>query len=215
MCADPSTEGMSFRRPEAGRSTSVSAAAAVVGESLGRALTRRPRVPRTTKKCTEPVTLSSGFPTDLRRSDCHSESHQPPALRTRCMRDSRGAHRGRQAPSRATCRKLRYFLFASGRTAVEPACSRDRQKRKRAGSEDPATEFAEPGALSSTIPTSVPLPRTARRESFDLPAPRARRRRKSTTEDVSVQDPSRTKFLANCEPSRRRAARAACASPSH
>ena len=40
----------------------------------------------TTKKCTEPVTPSSSFPTDRRRSGCHSENLQPRALRTRCMR---------------------------------------------------------------------------------------------------------------------------------
>ena len=35
------------------------------------------------------MATSSGFPTDRRRSDCHSESHQPRALRTRCIGDSR------------------------------------------------------------------------------------------------------------------------------
>ena len=35
--------------------------------------------------------------------------------------------------------------------------------------------FAEPGALSSTSPTDLPLPRTALRESFVLVASRARR----------------------------------------
>ena len=95
---------------------------------------------RTTKKCTEPVTLSSGFPTDLRRSDCHSESHQPPALRTRCMRDTKGARGGRQDPGCATSRKLRSFLFAQGRTAGAPTCSRPLERRKGAGPEGPATE---------------------------------------------------------------------------
>ena len=42
-----------------------------------------------TKKCTEPVTSSSGSSTDRRRSDCLSESHRPRTLRTRCSRDSR------------------------------------------------------------------------------------------------------------------------------
>ena len=37
------------------------------------------------RKCTEPVTPSSDFPTDHRRSDNHSESHQPQTLRSRCI----------------------------------------------------------------------------------------------------------------------------------
>ncbi len=67
---------------------------------------RRPRpealplesVVRTTKKCTEPVSPSSSFPTDRRRSDCHSENLQPRALRTRCMTDSMAPYEPRQDP---------------------------------------------------------------------------------------------------------------------
>ena len=44
---------------------------------------------RRTREMHEPVATSSGFPTDLRRSDCNSESHQPQTLRTRCIGDSR------------------------------------------------------------------------------------------------------------------------------
>jgi hypothetical protein len=58
----------------------------------------RPRQPARTEKCTEPVTPSSGFPTDLRRSGCRSESHQPRTLRTRCKQHPRGCTTGRQAP---------------------------------------------------------------------------------------------------------------------
>ncbi len=50
-----------------------------------RASSRRIPARLATKKCTEPVTSSSGNPTDFRRSDCHSESHQPLTLRTRCI----------------------------------------------------------------------------------------------------------------------------------
>ncbi len=50
------------------------------------------------RKCTEPVTPSSGFPTDLRRSGCRSESHQPRTLRTRCKQHPRGRTTDRQAP---------------------------------------------------------------------------------------------------------------------
>jgi hypothetical protein len=44
---------------------------------------------RLNEKCTEPVAPSSGFPTDLRRSACLSESLQPRKLRARCGRDLR------------------------------------------------------------------------------------------------------------------------------
>jgi hypothetical protein len=51
------------------------------------------------KKCTEPVAPSSDLPTDHRRSDNHSESHQPQTLRTRCIADSREGVVGGQAPA--------------------------------------------------------------------------------------------------------------------
>jgi hypothetical protein len=63
------------------------------------------------KKCTEPVSPSSGNPTDLRRSDCHSESHQPRALRTRCKQHTMGIVQSRQGPLGRACRNLRSFLF--------------------------------------------------------------------------------------------------------
>ena len=40
--------------------------------------------------------LRPAFPTDLRRSGCRSGSHQPPALRSRCTRESRGSRSLRQ-----------------------------------------------------------------------------------------------------------------------
>jgi hypothetical protein len=55
--------------------------------------------PHQKEKCTEPVSPSSGNPTDLRRSDCHSESHQPRALRTRCSRDTTARADPGQAPA--------------------------------------------------------------------------------------------------------------------
>ena len=54
--------------------------------------------PTPKRKCTEPVAPSSGFPTDLRRSGCRLESHQPWTLRTRCSGDSTKLSPGRQAP---------------------------------------------------------------------------------------------------------------------
>lgn len=56
------------------------------------------------------------------------------------------------------------FLTACTRLRL-PACALQRSDHG----------FAEPGALSSTFPADLPLPRTASRESFVLLAPRARR----------------------------------------
>jgi hypothetical protein len=119
---------------------------------------------RRTKKCTEPVSPLSGFPTDRRRSDCLSGSHQPRALRTRCKPHTRGAGQPRQGRLERTLRKLRSFLFAQAETAIHRVCSESFERRKRAGPEGPtARKFAEPGTLSSTFPTNLPLPRSAPR----------------------------------------------------
>ena len=50
------------------------------------------------KKYTEPVASSSDLPTDHRRSDNHSESHQPQTLRSRCIGDSMDRMVTGQAP---------------------------------------------------------------------------------------------------------------------
>ncbi len=85
---------------------------------------------RSTTKCTEPVAPSSGFPTDRRRSDCRSGSHQPRTLRTRCIADSRGRPRARQGVQIATSRKLRSFLFATAKLRLED-CALDRRGTKK------------------------------------------------------------------------------------
>src|SRR5687768_15764127 len=115
------------------------------------------------RKCTEPVAPSSGFPTDRRRSDCRSESHQPRTLRTRCIAHSRERLRGRQGVQDVTSRKLRSFLFTM--VMLRPArCALPAQeKKKRPGAKARPQEFAEPGTLSSTFPTNLPLPRSAPR----------------------------------------------------
>src|SRR6188474_1650656 len=115
-------------------------------------------------KCTEPVAPSSGFPTDRRRSGCRSENHQPRVLRARCMADTRGTRAVRQGGRSRAARKLRFFLFAQGRTAYRGGCSICEREEKRAerGGSTPK-EFAEPGTLSSTFPTNLPLPRSAPR----------------------------------------------------
>jgi hypothetical protein len=140
------------------------------------------------------VTPSSGFPTDLRRSGCHSESHQPRTLRTRCRHDSRGWPEGSQGRSKRTVRKLRLFRYAPIRTAKTPTCSRSLEEKKGAGLSEPGRgsrrldggslrsvgagfagavveQFAEPGTLSSTVPTDLPLPRTAAREASSYRRP--------------------------------------------
>ena len=122
----------------------------------------RPR-PGPQKESTEPVTPPSRSPTDRRRSDCRSENLQPRALRTRCKPQSRDPHRGRQDLRERPGRKLRLFLFARAvlRSSML-ALDQDRYKERP----DPRVRpqrFAEPGTLSSTFPTNVPLSRTAPR----------------------------------------------------
>ena len=68
------------------------------------------------KKCTGPVAPSSDLPTDRRRSDNHSESHQPRTLRTRCMATLRSHGRSVKEPGERTSRKLRPSV-SRGRTA--------------------------------------------------------------------------------------------------
>jgi hypothetical protein len=117
-----------------------------------------------TQKDTESGAPSSDLPTDRRRSGCLSEGHQPQALRPRCTRDSRPSRRPRQATAIRKIRTLRIFLitWTCLHRALCALVVRDQG-------------FAEPGALSSTSPADLPLPRTASRESFVLLASRARR----------------------------------------
>jgi hypothetical protein len=107
---------------------------------------------RTTTKCTEPVASSSGFPTDRRRSDNHSESHQPWTLRTRCIADSRGRLSSRQGIEFTTCRKLRFFLFTTA-TLRPPLCALgSKGKEKRAGHEGPAARVRRAGNAFVHLP---------------------------------------------------------------
>ena len=64
-----------------------------------------------TQKCTEVGAPSSDLPTDHRRSDCLSESHQPRALLPRCTRDTRASRGRRQAETKRKYRSLRIFLY--------------------------------------------------------------------------------------------------------
>jgi len=119
---------------------------------------------RSTQKHTEAVAPSSDLPTDRRRSDCLSEGHQPPALRPRCNRDTTARFMSRQVGTdrkSAVCE----FFFTSSTILRLDACALTKRDQG----------FAEPGALSSTSPADLPLPRTASREGFVLVASRARR----------------------------------------
>ena len=66
-----------------------------------------------TQKRTEAGAPSSGFPTDLRRSDCLSESHQPQALRPRCNRDTTGSATVPSSGTRTEIPALCGFFFTS------------------------------------------------------------------------------------------------------
>jgi hypothetical protein len=55
------------------------------------------------------------------------------------------------------------FSLRNGHTAVEPACSTVRGEKKGPGAHARPQGFAEPGTLSSTFPTNLPLPRSAPR----------------------------------------------------
>jgi hypothetical protein len=151
-----------------------------------------------TRKCTEPVAPSSGFPTDRRRSDCRSESHQPRTLRTRCIAHSRESPRGRQGVASTTLRKLRYFLFTTAtlRLAVCALAARREENGRTRGSgrkDSPSRERFRPPSrrtfrfrvvlLGGLRPTGAPC--SAQEES-----------RRS---DLSPQGGSTTKVLAICE----------------
>jgi hypothetical protein len=120
---------------------------------------------RSRQKRTEAVAPSSDLPTDRRRSDCLSEGHQPQALRPRCTRDTTARFARRQVGTDRETRSLRYFSYEQHEVAFRRLCSTTEKDQ----------EFAEPGALSSTSPADLPLPRTASREGFVLVTPRARR----------------------------------------
>jgi hypothetical protein len=136
---------------------------------------RAARRDRSRRKCTEPVTPSSGFPTDRRRSGCHSESHQPRALRTRCKPHTRCPPDTRQEAPEAAWRKLRLFLFATGRlrqAALALVTSRD---EKAAEPEDAAAELEARRRLQIAEASALPAPErksSPSRERFRPPSRR-------------------------------------------
>jgi hypothetical protein len=77
--------------------------------------------------------------------------------------------KGIRRRGKGKARKLRTFLYAYA-DLPSALCALERKR---------VQEFAEPGALSSTPPSDLPLARTASRRGFILLASRARRRRDS------------------------------------
>jgi hypothetical protein len=105
------------------------------GGSTNRSTGTRGKIQK--RKCTEPVAPSSGFPTDLRRSGCRSESHQPRTLRTRCKQHPRRCEECRQGTHRRSCRYLRYFQHATVELRTAVLVRRRLERRKRAGQTGP------------------------------------------------------------------------------
>ena len=120
---------------------------------------------RSTQEHTEAVAPSSDLPTDRRRSDCLSEGHQPQALRPRCTWDTTARFTPRQVGTDPRNPQFATFSLQTAQDCVSPPVLYLKRTKK----------FAEPGALSSTSPADLPLPRTASREGFVLVASRARR----------------------------------------
>ena len=70
---------------------------------------------------------------------------------------------GRQGAECTTSRKLRSFLFAMVELRLEARALVGKRAKKGPGTKARPQEFAEPGTLSSTFPTNLPLPRSAPR----------------------------------------------------
>ena len=59
--------------------------------------------------------------------------------------------------------QIAIFSFRNGQTAADLACSNHSREEKGPGARTSGHKFAEPGTLSSTFPTNLPLPRSAPR----------------------------------------------------
>ena len=175
---------------------------------------------RRKRKCTEPVATSSGFPTDRRRSDCHSESHQPRTLRTRCMGEPEDPLGPRsRAPRSEISRKLRKSRSMSGSrpggasfydlTGGEGPVDRDLRRRpaRRRGRRDVQLHAAagpRPRRAGSNVGGGV-----RRRWSADMAAPstgpKSRSAPRAASDSTTRVVPHSRGVLANA----RRAGRAA------
>ena len=94
----------------------------------------------TRQKCTEPVAPSSGFPTDRRRSDCRSESHQPRTLRTRCIAHTRGRSRAVKAVQSELFANCEVFFSHRVELRIDAHALDAFERRKRAGHEGPSPQ---------------------------------------------------------------------------
>lgn len=171
------------------------------------------------KKCTEPVSPSSGNPTDLRRSGCHSENHQPRALRTRCKPHTRGVVHLRQGLSRYACRNLRSFLFATVelRSRAHALVGLREEKKGRSRKPGRVSRRLDGGSRAGLPASPAPERRSSpSRERFRPPSRRTFRFRvvllgglrptgapcsaqtESRRSDGSDQGVSATKLRANC-----------------
>jgi hypothetical protein len=112
---------------------------------------RQAKYARTTKS-TGAVAPSSGFLTDLRRSECRSGDHRPQVLLPRCNHNARLWPRSSQDRFYPRFRKLRSFHQSQSVIARSAGCS------KRMG-----PRIRRAGSPSSTTPGDLPLPRTASR----------------------------------------------------
>ena len=110
---------------------------------------------RANKKCTE-AAPSSDFPTDHRRSDNHSESHQPQTLRSRCIGDTRDRTAIGQAPPRPNSAQFAEMgvppLTPPGALCVDPV---GRCDRRRTACPDPVEDVTSSAVTSSSAAGAV------------------------------------------------------------
>src|SRR4051812_10260691 len=123
---------------------------------------RLPKGSGSTQKCTEQVAPSSGSPTDLRRSGCLSELHQPQVLLTRCNWETRRSRARCQPVDNRICANCAFFILRSTiLQAVAPALHTAPKKMRRAWelSSTPdrrsACAVRLPGASSYSLPSSA------------------------------------------------------------
>ena len=102
-------------------------------------------------KCTEPVASSSDFPTDRRRSDNRSESHQPWTLRTRCIAELGRMHESVKA-SRMKLSQIAVFSFHNSPCCATVCALAAGGEEKRAGPVGPAARIRRAGNAFVHLP---------------------------------------------------------------
>jgi hypothetical protein len=86
------------------------------------------------------VAPSSGLPTDIRRSDCRSESHQPQELRARCKRNTSRRLYDRQYPVASHSSQIACFFTRAQNTGLDSSqfCARTVEREKNARKNAPS-----------------------------------------------------------------------------